>query len=479
LGTITVLGLGSGSMNELPLGIYRKLIEEKDVIYTRTLKHPTVTELEKEGIAFHSFDDLYEQNESFQHVYEDICETLLMKADERDLIYTVPGHPLVAEQTVQLLLKNERHDVRIAGGQSFLDPLFARLKIDPIDGFQLLDGSALNRNVISYKQHIIIAQVYDQSIASNVKLTLLEDLPYDYPIKMCEAVGTEEESIKTVPLFELDHQFPTSNLMTLYVEPASEELLHHQFNVLRKVVKTLRGPNGCPWDKKQTNESLRPYLIEEAYEVIDAIHEADDDHLAEELGDVLLQVMLHSQIAEDDGFFTVDDVIKSITNKMIERHPHVFGDVHVQNVEDVKDNWEKIKQQSKPKQVSFFDDLNESLPRLLYAYDIQKKVAKIGFDWDRKEEVFKKVTEEMSEFERALRHESTDEAELEFGDILFSLVNLARHYGIDPEIALHRTSQKFISRFQTLEQLMKEDGVSIEEAPLEVMDTYWEKAKKL
>lgn len=231
-------------------------------------------------------------------------------------MYTVPGHPMVAERTVKILRNNEEVKVDVIGGQSFIDALFSAVKVDPIEGFQLLDGTDLKRELIQYRQHIFIAQVYDEMAASEVKLTLMEDLPYDYPITIVDSAGDiENEKVNTVPLYQLDRQFQFSNLTTLYIKPADSSLLHHQFDTIREVVARLRGPGGCPWDQKQTHESLRRFLIEEAYEVIDAIEEEDDAHIAEELGDVLLQVMLHSQIAEESGYFTVNDVIRSITDK--------------------------------------------------------------------------------------------------------------------------------------------------------------------
>ncbi|GEL78253.1 nucleoside triphosphate pyrophosphohydrolase [Tenuibacillus multivorans] len=476
--TITVIGLGAGSIEQIPLGVYRKLTQSNRQIWTRTEDHPVITQLKNEGLSFHSFDSIYESYDSFESVYEEIVGLLIERSHTENIIYTVPGHPLVAEQTVQLLFEQTEVDIEILGGQSFLDSLFTAVQIDPIEGFQLLDGTSLSRDQVQYRQHVLIGQVYDQMVASDVKLILMEDLPHDYPITIVQAAGMDNQSVKTVPLYELDRDFEFSNLTTLYVEPANEEHLHHQFSALREVIATLRGPNGCPWDKKQTHESLRRYLIEESYEVIDAIGEEDDDHIAEELGDVLLQVMLHSQIAEDNGYFTVDDVIQSITDKMIERHPHVFGHLDVESADEVKKNWDEIKQKNRPKQKSLLDDLNESLPRLLLALEIQKKVSKVGFDWDDHRLIFEKVKEEIKEFEVALSNETTDEAEVEFGDVLFSLVNVARFYKLDPELALHRTCDKFIKRFQKVEMMMQEDDLSLEESSLDIMDQYWEKAKQ-
>ena len=325
--TIHVIGLGAGTLDQLPVGIYRFLTNVETEVFTRTNQHPVIKELEQEGMTFKSFDHVYEKHEQFEDVYRDITKQLVEAAQRQDIVYALPGHPFVAERTVQLLLehKSDHLHIKFHGGQSFLDPLFNALEIDPIEGFQLLDGTALDRSSIQLTNHLLIAQVYDSFVASDIKLTLMEDLPEGYPITIVDAAGSNNEKVTTLPLYELDREGTFSDLTTLYVAPQSSEHLTHTFDRLREVIATLRGPNGCPWDRKQTHESLRPYLIEEAYEVIDAIQEEDDDHIAEELGDVLLQVMLHSQIGEDSGFFSVDDVIRSITEKMIERHPHVFG----------------------------------------------------------------------------------------------------------------------------------------------------------
>ncbi|PKR77508.1 nucleoside triphosphate pyrophosphohydrolase [Halalkalibacillus sediminis] len=480
MGQITVIGLGSSSIEQMPLGVYRELTKNEQVVFTRTLDHPVIKELMEEGTEFHSFDHIYENEDQFEAVYDGICQELINQARSRDILYTVPGHPMVAERTVQLLLGVKEDDVHveIKGGQSFLDALFTSVGVDPIEGFQLLDGTNLNRKSIQYEQHLFIAQVYDQLVASEVKLTLLEDLPHDHPIKIIEAAGSEGEKVKTVPLHELDHDFTFSNLVTLYVPPAEVEVLHHQFSVLRNVIAALRGPGGCPWDQKQTHESLRKYLIEEAYEVIDAIEEQDDDHLAEELGDVLLQVMLHSQIAEDEGYFTVDDVIRSITDKMIKRHPHVFGDVSVESSEEVKQNWEAIKQQGRAEKSSVLEGLNESLPRLTYAHEMQKKASKVGFDWPESTGVFSKLAEELKEFEEAASNGNNQEVEEELGDVLFTIVNISRHLKVDPEVALHRSSQKFLKRFQFIEKRLQERDLNIEEQSLDQLEQYWNESKR-
>ncbi|WP_068675824.1 nucleoside triphosphate pyrophosphohydrolase [Oceanobacillus sp. Castelsardo] len=477
---IDVLGLGAGDMDQLPLGIYKKMKNMDGLVYTRTLDHPVIQVLKEEGVGFQSFDYLYEEEETFEEVYKRIVSTLMEAAKQSAyIVYTVPGHPMLAERTVQLLLEQDEVEINISGGQSYLDDLFTALKIDPIDGFQFLDGTSFARSDISYRGHVIFCQVYDPFIASDVKLALLEDLPSDYEVTIVEAAGSEKEKIITVPLVELDRQVEISNLTSVYVPPVPNHLLNHTFDNLREVMRRLRAPDGCPWDREQTHESLREHSIEEIYELIEAIDNQDDEGIIEELGDIFMHVMLHSQIGEDDGYFTVDDVIRGVTNKMIFRHPHVFGNVLVDSSEEVVDNWEELKKQEKgEKRKSILDGVPKPLPALLKAYKIQKKAAKVGFDWDQVSDIWAKLDEEMKEVQEVIAQQDSEEMEKEFGDVLFVLANLTRFYKINPETALERTNQKFISRFTYIEEKLKSDGVDIKQASLEVMDKYWDQAKE-
>ena len=317
----------------------------------RTKEHPVVNALTEEGVSFTSFDDLYEKHETFEEVYEAIVRVLLEYVQTCNVFYAVPGHPLVAEKTVQLLLEAEKQKqcrVVIEGGQSFLDALFTALRIDPIEGFQLIDATSFREDEWQLTNHVVFCQVYNSFIASEVKLALMEQLPDDYPVYVVTAAGSAEEKVVEIPLYELDRVTTLNNLTSVYVPPVKDEvMLYHRFETLRRVIATLRGPNGCPWDRKQTHESLKKYLLEETYELFDAIDEQNDDGMIEELGDVLLQVMLHAQIGEDEGMFSIHDVIKGITEKMIRRHPHVFGEVTVQNADEVVQNWQRIKEKEK------------------------------------------------------------------------------------------------------------------------------------
>jgi len=342
---ITIIGLGAGDLNQLPFGIY-KLLKDSKHIFLRTKEHPVIEALVAEGLTYTSFDDVYERHDAFEAVYTEIVQKLTLASEKNDIIYAVPGHPMVAERVVQLLI-NSDVDVEIKGGQSFLDDLFTSLKIDPTDGLQILDATDFKQANLSFRQHLVFCQVYNSEMASNVKLALLETLPHDYEVFIVTAAGSKQEVIKRVKLCELDHEITLNNLTSVYIPPANEALLRQQFSSLRETIKTLRGPNGCPWDQKQTHHSLKKNLLEETQELIEAIEGEGDENLIEELGDVLLQVMLHAQIGEDEGWFNVDDVIGGLNEKLIRRHPHVFGDRKASNADEALAIWNEMKKGEK------------------------------------------------------------------------------------------------------------------------------------
>ncbi|PGS49490.1 nucleoside triphosphate pyrophosphohydrolase [Bacillus sp. AFS041924] len=479
---ITVLGLGAGDLNQLPFGIY-KVLQKTDNLYLRTKDHPVINELEKEGLTFQSFDEIYEKHDRFEDVYQEIVQLLVDASRKESITYAVPGHPLVAEKTVQLLIElADKGDIQleIKGGQSFLDAMFTSLKIDPIEGFQFVDATDLESEYITFRQHLIICQVYDQMTASHAKLKLMEQLPDDYEVVIVTAAGSSDEQIRRVPLFELDRDTSINNLTSVYVPPVQkEEDLYHQFETLRSVIATLRGPDGCPWDQKQTHESLKKYLLEEAYELLEAIDEEDDDHIIEELGDVLLQVMLHAQIGEDEGYFSIQDVIQGLVSKLIYRHPHVFSTVHVDGEEDVLKNWQELKQAEKGNVIeSVLSGIPKDLSGLLKAEKLQSKAAKVGFDWKDLPPVVDKVKEELTEVLDAVQSKDQSKIEAELGDLLFSIVNLARFIKVNPEEAILKTNMKFTKRFQYIESRLSEMNKTFSDVSLEEMDEIWNEAKK-
>jgi tetrapyrrole methylase family protein/MazG family protein len=251
------------------------------------------------------------------------------------------------------------------------------------------------------------------------------------------------------------------------------------FKRLVEIIDILRGPNGCPWDKKQDHRSLKPYLIEESYEVIDAIESGDDLKLAEELGDLLTQIVMHAQLARERGAFDIEMVAQKIVDKLVERHPHVFQRRADLTPEEVLHNWERIKlEKSNNPEYSVLQGVPQSLPALLKAFRVQEKVGRYGFDWKHPADVIAKVKEEIGEFEEALQTGEKAKQEHELGDLLFSLVNLGRHLGMQPEEALNGTIRRFIQRFRYIEQKLRENGKTLADSNIEEMDGYWDEAKK-
>ncbi|KUF32209.1 MULTISPECIES: nucleoside triphosphate pyrophosphohydrolase [Lysinibacillus] len=481
--TLTIIGLGAGDFNQLQMGVYRKLKAAKK-LYVRTIDHPVLEELAAEGVKFESFDKVYEKHDAFQPVYAEIANALIEAAAVEDIMYAVPGHPLVAEQTVQLLIAaadEGKIKLVIEGGQSFIDPIFGALKIDPIEGFQLLDGTGFSMHDINMRQHILIAQVYDTFSASEVKLTLMEKYDDEYPVTVVTAAGSAQEQIVTVPLYELDQSVEVNNLTTVYVPPVkSQEEALKDWTTFRQIIATLRGPNGCPWDQKQTHESLKKYLLEEAHEYLAAIDAEDDFAMIEELGDVLLQVFLHAQIGEDEGYFTLEDVLASISEKMIRRHPHVFGDVAVEDADDVVANWEAIKAEEKgTSDKPLLDEEYRASSALQTAFNYQKRAAKVGFDWPDVDGAWDKFDEEWQEFRQEVTKGSNASRLDEFGDVLFTLVNLARFYKLSPEEAMLHANEKFARRFGYVEEQVKISGKSFSDFTLEQLDAFWNEAKRL
>jgi tetrapyrrole methylase family protein/MazG family protein len=478
---LTVIGLGAGDLAQLSLGTYRKL-KEADHLVARTDQHPAIAELRAEGVALTSFDEIYENNDSFQVVYEKIVDELLKMCGERPVTYVVPGHPLVAERTVQLLIEKEREgDVKldIAGGNSFLDPIFAALRIDPIEGFQLLDGTDIQRDAVQMTQHVLIAQVYDAFVASEVKLSLMEKYAYDHPVTIVTAAGSKDEKLTTVPLFELDRVTEIDNLTTIYVPPAvSREERLKDWATFREIITALRAPDGCPWDREQTHETLKRHLIEEAHELLEAINQQDDEAIVEELGDVLLQVFLHAQIGEDEGYFAMEDVLQAVASKMIRRHPHVFGSGNVESSEEVLQNWQEIKNSEKPQTASLLDGQARHTSSLLTSFNYQKAAARVGFDWPAIDGAIEKFKEEWQEFQHEVQQGTKERQMDELGDVLFTIVNISRFLKLSPEEAMVHANQKFKSRFTFVEACVKEDRGHFSDYTLDELEAFWKQAKE-
>lgn len=346
MNTVRIIGLGTSDTDKMPLGVYKELKNAKKV-FVRTMDHPAVAMLQNEGVEITSFDSYYEREDTFQDTYEEITAALLTAARAEDILYAVPGHPMVYETTTERLIEAADRgevNVEIAGGQSFIDDVITALKIPVNENFQLLDGTALDIRDLDYRKHTLITQVYDQLSVSEVKVTLLEYYNYDAPVYLVDKAGSSDEEIITSTIAEIDFHVPDSNLLCMFVPKVSGEMydnktIGHMINVF----DTLVSEDGCPWDNTQTHESLERYLLEESYEVIEAIEKQDDDGLVEELGDILLQVALHAAIGKKEGYFDFYDVLSSLNKKVVHRHPHVFGDATVNDMDDLNEVWAKAK----------------------------------------------------------------------------------------------------------------------------------------
>lgn len=248
----------------------------------------------------------------------------------------------------------------------------------------------------------------------------------------------------------------------------------YDFDSLKGIVARLRSPDGCPWDRKQTHTSLQPFLIEECYEVLQAIEAENPRKLCEELGDLLLQIMLHAQIASEAGQFNIDDVVAGIAGKLVHRHPHVFGGAEARETREVELNWEVLKQEEKGAEESLLSGVPETMPALAYSQSVQRRAAAVGFDWESVDEILDKLAEEVAEIKRA---SSQQELVEEFGDLLFTLANIARRLNIDLEAALRSANRRFCQRFQYMEQVCRERGIELGSLSLEEQNALWEEAK--
>ncbi len=479
---LIVVGLGAGRKG-LMTEETKKLLTEEACVRLRTAKHPTVEELKEEGYTFQSFDHVYEEKDTFDEVYDTITESCLALAEETGrLIYAVPGSPLVAERTVQMLRErsNKRGvNLTILPAMSFLEVLYVRLGVDPINGLTILDGDDIGKLAPDNTVALVITQVYDRAVASEVKLALMEQYDDEQTIVFVRNLGLDDEEIREIPLYELDRQPNIDHLTSVYVPGREPREQTFDMQPLTDVMATLRSPGGCPWDIEQTHESLRRYLIEEVYEVIEAIENEDAPLLCEELGDLLLQIVFHARVAEECGEFSMQDVIDGVTEKMIRRHPHVFGDITVNDAGEVLVNWDAIKAQEKAgKRTGTLDGVSPGLPALMAAFKLQKKASKVGFDWDEAKEVWEKVREELGELAEASAEGDKTAIEEEFGDVLFSLVNLSRFLHIEPETSLTAANHKFRRRFNFIEEKMEEQGKNWQDMTLDSMNELWDLAKQ-
>ncbi len=479
-GKITVVGMGPGGFGWMTMETW-EAIRNAPTLILRTAIHPTAEEISRRGVAFSSYDEQYERADNFEALYASIVDDLISRAKSgEDIVYVTPGSPLVAERTVVLLRERaeaERVPITILPGMSFIEPLCARLGVDPVEGLLLMDAAELDRLPMDWPTGLIVTQVYNAATASETKLALMELLPDEYEIVVAQRVGLPDEKLLRVPLYMLDRQPGIDHLTSVFVPPVPRAA-RFDFSPLTNIMRQLRAPGGCPWDREQTPESLRKHILEEAYEVVEAIDMKDEHLLAEELGDLLLQIVFQARIAEEAGRFSMQDVVDGITEKLVRRHPHIFGDVQVSDAAAVLVNWEAIKRREKPERKSRLDGVPKELPALSAAAKLQSKAADAGFDWDEIAPVVEKCREEWQELLDAMEEKDAAHMEEELGDLLFAAVNLSRFLKVNAELALMAANRKFRRRFRHVEEKVEAAGGDWKKFTLEELDRFWEEAKR-
>ena len=520
---IIIVGLGPGDRRLLTVEAL-EVLQEAGTLYLRTRHHPVVESLPATA-TIHTFDPIYDAGANFDQVYATIARHLLSLAGailpplsdddalaqkgfdlERvapaptdpatPIVYAVPGHPNVGETSVRVLRRMADElgvTTRLVDGLSFIEPLCAALGLDPLnDSLSIIDATEMAAQPERFLPHerglelpitrpLIISQLYNQRLAGAVKLALMDYYPDEYTVTLVRAAGVRgQEQTTTLALYELDH--PTQlidHLTALYVPPIAIQDAAGVFAGVQWIVARLRAPGGCPWDREQTHESLKRYLVEETYEVLHAIDTAPET-LHEELGDVLLQVLLHAQLAAEADDFSIADVMATLQRKLIRRHPHVFGEVKVSGAGEVVRNWEQIKKAEKQAETNEFVPVLAgvpiAMPALQQAQAIQRKAGQMGFDWQNADQAFAKIGEELDEMRVAPDDQNFFE---EVGDVLSTIADYARWRGVDAEDALRYANQKFRRRFGIVEKLAHERGIELTKTDVPGLVALWNEAKAI
>jgi tetrapyrrole methylase family protein/MazG family protein len=434
---IRIVGLGPGAMEDLTLGAWRALTTAGRVM-ARTRHHPCLAIL-SDTISYGTYDDVYEDYTEFADVYAEIARRVVrLGSQQAGVVYAVPGHPWVGEATTPLILQHAQEvglSVSVVNGLSFVEASYGAIAVDIMDGGQVLDGMILARHhypKVDVGLPLLVGQLYARWLASDVKLVLLNAYPEGHPVTLVNAASTPDQRLRTVELHELDHTDDFDHLTSLYVPPLGKG----SFTDLQEIVAHLRSPLGCPWDREQTLETLRHGLLDECAEVLEAIDAESDgsdnsEHIAEEVGDLLLVATMLVQIASEEGRFRMADSIHGVVTKLIRRHPHVFGDVAVDNVDEVLTNWDAIKAAEKAAKGQVIADPLDGVPAHLPALEkarmLQGKAAKAGL-LDRTA-----LARSLPALREALDRSPAERA---LGGLLWGLVALAHEYDINAEDAL-------------------------------------------
>ncbi len=477
---VVVVGLGPAGAEYVTEHTLRE-IDRASHRYLRTGRHPSA-HLVADAITF---DDVYEAAETFADVYAEITDRLVAAATlHGEVLYAVPGSPLILERTVRSLRADPRVECVIHPAMSFLDIIYARLGIDPVEAaVTLIDGHEFATAAAGHNGPLLVTHTHANWVLSDIKLAV-ENASGDEAVVILQRLGSPDECITHTTWAEMDRTVEADHLTSIFIPhlgaPVGAELVR-----FHQLARTLR--EQCPWDQEQTHQSLIRHLLEETYEVVDALQALNpddpstDDDLVEELGDLLYQIEFHATIAEQEGRFTMADVAQGVHDKLVRRHPHVFAPIGGERVvandtATVLDNWDAIKQTEK-RRTSVFEGVPNSLPSLSYADAVQRKAAKVGFDWPDVHGALPKIAEETAELCAAAADDDEDAVRDELGDLLFAVVNVARHLGVEPEAALRAATRKFRGRFEQVEALARERGLDLKSAGLASLDALWDEVK--
>jgi len=481
-GRVVVVGLGPGGADHVTPAA-RAALERCERRYARTERHPAVANLRAQGVTLPSFDDEYDAGDDLDAVYAGIVETLIADASAHgDVAYAVPGSPGVAERTVTLLREAAaagRVHLEIVPGLSFADVAWARLGVDPMEsGARVADARDLDGIAVG-SGPMLIAQCDHALVLSDLKIALLEHLAPDTMITVLTRLGLPDERVRHVALAELDRAVEPDHLTSVFV-PAPAASAANELARLLALAERLRRPGGCPWDAEQTHHSLTRYLLEESYEVVEAVEHlpadaprgvAPDDPayvaLVDELGDLLYQVIFHAVLAEEAGAFGMAEIARAVHDKLVHRHPHVFGDVDADTSDNVMANWEQIKKEEKGVQ-SIVAGITPGLPSLLYAHKLLRKSASVGLDPGDVHQALDRIDASTA----SLRTGTTD-AEATLGELLAAAVTLARGLGVDTESALRGWAARFRDRFEAMERLAVNRGLELHTMTTEEVESLW------
>lgn len=479
---LTIVGLGPGHPGALTLAALSAM-EHARTLVLRTARHATAAWLTERGISFETLDTLYADSEDFDalsaRAVRQLMDTL---ADKGTLCYAVADP--VQDTTVEHLIAELSPDVDlyilpcVSQAAHAQAGALAKRKDQAVGAIRVVPALALPSVQYEPDLPLCVTEIDTPMLASNAKLWLLERYPPDTMVLFAAPAEDATCDMTAIPLEDFDRQPGYDQTATAWIPPVGyRQRERFGFSDLLTIMRVLRAPGGCPWDREQTHESLRPYLIEEAYEAVDAMDSGDPLALADELGDVLLQVVFHAQVGEQHGDFSIDDITSAICQKMIRRHAHIFGDVRCDTAEAVLQNWDKIKQQERGQstQAEVLASVPKYLPALMRSAKVQKKAANVGFDWNRPQEALDKVLEEAGELRAEL--DAGRDPQEEAGDLLFAAVNALRLAGVQPELALSAATEKFIARFARMEAAIAADGLQMEDMSLTEMDVYWARIK--